>query len=102
MTRLRIFLAALPLAATLAVAGAAGEAHALTNCTRLDGAQWTSGHCTGNSQSYPFMHAEQTCVLNYYTYQVQRGPSVGQNGYSSAGPCTSPIVNRKLVQTVFP
>lgn len=97
----RLCLAALPIAATLAVGAGAAPAAALGGCTLLPGTNYTSVHCT-TSGGAPFVHAEQTCVLNYYTWVAQIGPSVGQNGYSSAGPCTSLITGRHMVQTTFP
>lgn len=97
----RLCLAALPIAASLTVGAAALPAAALSNCVRVDGSQHTSGQCTGAGGT-AFMYAEQVCVLNYYTYVTQDGPHVGQNGYSSTPACTSPIVNRKLVQTNVP
>lgn len=101
MTRLRILLAALPLAATLSVAGAAGEAHALTSCHQVNGSWWTSVQCDANG-GYQFVRARQTCVLNWYTYVHQEGQSAGQGRPSSAGPCSAIIVNRGYFGTNSP
>lgn len=99
----RLLAAALPVAAAVAtIAPAPVAVEALGGCTELNGSQWTSGTCTNTSDGKKFMHAEQTCVKNYYTWVIQDGPSVGVGGYSSAGPCTSPITGRHLVQTTFP
>lgn len=94
MKRIMVILAML--AATFTVG--AREANALGSCTLLPGSNFTTTVCK-SSNGYSFQYAQQTCVLNYYTYVVQRGKTVGQNGYSAAGPCTAIIVNRKRVDT---
>ena len=101
MTRLRIFVAALLLAAGLATYT---PAVALSNCSVYATGQYTSTICGGSSGTI-FQYAQHTCRGQGGTLYVQRGRSAGVGEYSVAGPCPGGapnISNRHAVQTNSP
>jgi hypothetical protein len=91
---------ALPVASVASV-GVASEASAASQCTRLDGQNYTTAYCTGTAGA-PFYYARHFCYTSISNGYWQNGPHVSAGGYSSAGYCGGPIANRTIVQTYTP